>query len=63
MSGIIEEILKNKEELLVALFKVIEGKEARAKVNLNGVKFNIGKSSVKMEGTIELTLVPIEEKK
>jgi hypothetical protein len=63
MSGIIEEILKNKEELLVALFKVIEGKEARAKVNLNGVKFNIGKSSVKMEGTIELTLVPIEDKK
>jgi hypothetical protein len=63
MTGIIEEVLKNKEDLIVALFKVLEGKEARAKVNLNGVKFNIGKSSVKMEGSIEFTVVPIEKQK
>jgi hypothetical protein len=61
--GVIEEVLKNKEELLVALMKVLEGKESRARVNLDGVKFNIGKSSVKMEGEIEFTFVPLEDKK
>ena len=63
MAGIIEEVLKNKEELIVALLKVLEGKETRANVKLDGVKFNIGQSSVKMEGNIEFTFVPIEKKK
>ena len=61
--GVIEEVLKNKEEILVALLKVLEGKESRARVNLDGVKFNIGKSSVKMEGEIEFTFVPLESKR
>jgi len=61
--GVIEEVLKNKEEILVALLKVLEGKEARARVNLDGVKFNVGKSTVKMEGEIELTFVPLDEKR
>jgi len=61
--GIIEEVLKNKEEILVALLKVLEGKESRARVNLDGVKFNVGKSSVKMEGEIEFTFVPLEKKR
>jgi len=63
MAGILEEILANKQEILVALLKVIEGKQARAKVNLNGVKFNVGQSVVKMEGSIELSFVPLEGKK
>jgi hypothetical protein len=63
MSGIIEEIFRNKEDLLVALLKVLEGKETKAKVNLNGVKFNVGNSSVRMEGAIEFTFVPLESKK
>ncbi len=61
--GIIEEVLKNKEDILVALLKVLEGKESKAKVRLDGVKFNVGSSSVNMEGSIEFTFVPIEEKK
>jgi len=61
--GIIEEVLKNKEEILVALLKVLEGKESRARVNLDGVQFNVGKSSVRMEGEIEFTFVPLEDKK
>ena len=61
--GIIEEVLKNKEEIVVALLKVLEGKEARARVNLDGVKFNIGRSSVKMEGEIDFTFIPLEEKR
>lgn len=63
MAGIIEEVLKNKEELIVALLKVLEGKETRARVKLDGVKFKIGKSSVKMEGNVEFTFVPLESKK
>jgi hypothetical protein len=61
--GIIEEVLKNKEEIIVALLKVLEGKETRARVNLDGVKFNVGKSSVKMEGEIDFTFIPLEEKR
>jgi len=61
--GIIEEVIKNKEEILVALLKVLEGKESRARVNLDGVKFNVGKSSVKMEGEVEFTFVPLENKR
>jgi hypothetical protein len=63
MGGIIEEILRNKEDILVALLKVIEGKESRARVKLDGVKFNVGNSSVRMEGAVEFTFVPIEDKK
>ena len=61
--GVIEEIIKNKEEILVAFLKVLEGREAKAKVNLDGVKFKVGKSAVKMEGVVEFTFVPLEEKK
>lgn len=61
--GVIEEVLKNKEEILVGLLKVLEGKESRARVNLDGVKFNIGKSTVKMEGEIEFTFIPLDDKK
>lgn len=61
--GIFEELIKNKEEILISLLKVLEGKEAKAKVNLDGVKFKIGNSSVKMEGVVEFTFVPIEDKK
>ena len=61
--GIVEEILQNKEEIVVALLKVLEGKEARARVVLDGVEFHVGKSTVKMGGAIEFTFVPIEEKR
>lgn len=61
--GVIEEIIKNKEDILVAFLKVLEGKEARAKVSLNGVKFKAGKSAVKMEGEIIFTFIPIESRR
>ena len=60
--GVIEEILANKEELLVALLKVLEGKETRATLDLNGVTFKVGQSRVVMEGSIQLTFVPLESK-
>ena len=61
--GIIEEILKNKEELLVKLLEIMEGKESRATVDLNDVEFHVGKSLVKLKGTLEFTFIPIEKRK
>lgn len=60
--GLIEEILKNKEELLVKFLEIMEGKESRAKINLDGVEFNVGKSRVRMAGAVEFTFVPINKK-
>lgn len=61
--GMIEEILQNKEELIIKFLQIIEGKEARAKVNLDGVVFHVGNSAVKMDGTVEFTLIPVENKR
>lgn len=60
--GILEEILSNKEEILVALVKALEGKEAGVKVSLDEVKFKIGNSEVKLEGGLEFSFVPIKKK-
>jgi len=60
--GLLEEILKNKEEILVKLLEIMEGKESKAKVNLDDVEFHVGNSAVRLKGTIELTFIPIEKK-
>jgi hypothetical protein len=60
--SLLEELLKSKEDLLVKFVEILEGKEARARVNLDGVRFNIGKSIIKMNGTVEFIFVPVEEK-
>lgn len=60
--GVLEEILTNKEELLVALLKVLEGKETKATLDLNGVTFKVGQSKVVMEGSIKLSFVPLAKK-
>ncbi len=56
--GFIEEILKNKEELVIKLFEILQGKEASASIDLSDVEFRIGKSAVKMDGQIKITLIP-----
>jgi hypothetical protein len=56
--GIVEELLKNKEELLVKFLSLMEGKETKANVNLDGVKFKVGKTSVELNGNIMFTVVP-----
>ncbi len=60
--GVIEELLKNKEEILVRLLEVLEGKETRAKVNLDGIELSVGKSTIKLNGEIEFTFVPLDKK-
>ncbi len=61
--GFIEEILKNKEELLVKFLSLMEGKETSANVNLDGIKFDLGDTAVKVNGNVELTIVPPKKKK
>jgi hypothetical protein len=63
MANILEEIVKDKDELIEAFLKLLEGKESRAKIKLDGVKFKVGNSSVRLEGNLELTLVPMEDKR
>jgi hypothetical protein len=63
MTDIIEEIIKNKEEFLLKLLEILEGKETKTKINLNGVEFKIGDSKIKVNGNIEFVIVPFEKKK
>ena len=58
-----EDILKNKEQLIIKLLQVLEGKEATAKVKLDGVKFNIGEIKVKLDGEVDFTFIPPKPKK
>ena len=60
--GIIEEIIKNKEELLIRFLQVMEGKETGVKVNLDGVKLKIGNVTVALKGDVEFMFVPFREK-
>ena len=61
--GMLEEIFKNKEELLIKLLEIMEGRESRAKINLDGGEFHVGKSLVRMKGNVELTFIPTEKKR
>jgi hypothetical protein len=61
--GVFEEIVKNKEELFLKVLQILEGKETKTKVNLDGVEFNIGKSKVKVNGNVEFTIVPFVKRK
>ena len=61
--GFVEELLKNKEELLVKFLSIVEGKETSANVSLDGIKFDIGGTEVNVNGNIEFTLVPPKKKK
>lgn len=60
--GFIEEILKNKEELLVKFLSIMEGKETSASVNLDGIKFDVGGTAIKVNGNVEFTVVPSKKK-
>ncbi|MBI4181583.1 MAG: hypothetical protein HY520_01290 [Candidatus Aenigmarchaeota archaeon] len=61
--GIIEEILKGREELLIKFLEILEGKESKATVNLDGVQFKVGKSVVTLGGKVDLTFTPLKNKK
>ena len=54
---ILQELLKNKEELLVKLLEFMEGKETATKLKLDGISFNLGNTLVKLKGEVEITVV------
>ena len=56
--GFVEEILKNKEELIVKFLSIVEGKETKANVNLDGVEFKVGDTAVQLNGNVEFTVIP-----
>ena len=58
-----EQLLTENRTVIEAFLKLLEGKESKAKIDLTGVKFNIGKSVVKAEGTLSLTLIPLSKAK
>ncbi len=61
--GVLEELVKNKEDLLLTFMKIIEGKEAKAKINLEGVKFMAGNTEITLDGSIEFSVIPIKKSK
>jgi hypothetical protein len=63
MMGVFEEIVKNKEELVMKILQILEGKETNTKLNLDGVEFSIGNSKVSVHGNVEFTIVPFVKKK
>ena len=61
--GVFDEIVKNKEELFLKVLQILEGKETKTKINLDGVEFKIGKSKIKVNGNVEFTIVPFAKKR
>jgi len=61
--GLLEEILKNKEELLVKFLEILEGKEASARIDLSDVKFKLGHMTIELDGEVRFTLMPKKKKK
>lgn len=61
--SITDDILKNKEELVIKLLNILQGKEATARVKLDGVKFNVGEVTIKLSGEVDFTFVPPKPKK
>jgi hypothetical protein len=56
--GLTEDILKNKEQLVIKLLDILQGKEATARVKLDGVRFNVGEVVIKLNGEVDFTFVP-----
>ncbi len=63
MGDVIEELMKNKEDFLIKILDVLEGREAKASINLEGVEFMLGQSKVKLGGKVEVSFLPYGKKK
>lgn len=59
----IEDILKDKEELINTVLKLLEGREAKATLDLDGISFRVGKSTVAVDGKLQLTFIPVDRVK
>ena len=63
MGSIFEEIVKNKEQLILKILDIIEGREARTKVNLDNVELNVGNVEIRVNGSLEFVVAPVKKKK
>ena len=61
--GVFDEVVKNKEELLLKFFNILQGREAKTKLMLDGIELDFGKGKVKVDGSVELTFTPLSKKK
>lgn len=61
--SLVDELVKNKEELLLKALQFMEGKEASTKINLDDIKFTIGNLSIKFKGEIEVSVMKLPEAK
>ncbi len=61
--SIVEDLLKNKEEIFVKVLQFLGGEEATTKINLDGVKFDLGRFHVKLNGEVEVTVSQNPSKK
>jgi len=55
--GIFEEIMEKKGDLLIKFLDLMEGKEVRTTMNLDGVQLNVGKTIIKLDGEIVFTVL------
>jgi hypothetical protein len=54
--GVIEELMEKKGEMAIKLLDLLEGKEVKTSMNLEGITLNVGKTKVKLDGEIVFTL-------
>lgn len=57
--SLVDELLKNKEELLIKVLQFMEGKEASTKINLDGLQFKVGNVIVKLKGEVEASVIKL----
>jgi len=59
--ALVDELLKNKEELFFKVLQFMEGKEASTKINLDDIKFRISNLEVKLKGEIEVSVIKLAD--
>jgi len=62
MVSLIKELLEENGSLLEKIMVLLEGREARADINLNGMELKAGKTRVKLAGVIKVTVSQSKKK-
>ena len=60
--GVFEEIIQNKDELIMKIIQILQGRETKTKINLDGVEFKLGEVGIKVDGKLEITIAPFAKK-
>jgi hypothetical protein len=62
--GFLEDILKGREEMIISALKVLEGRKASVKVDLDGVQFEISRGiRARLSGQVRITVLPEKHRK